>query len=140
MTAAVWLAMAFGAFQRMYLEVHFVDTRALRHAWIEVPFRRIAGLRPMLHEVSRRTRPGDRVLVVTPHRPWQGGYGYAFRRAQYVLAGREVIPLLDRDRDRVDPRALERATHVACWRECPPLGGFEVVWRSADGTLLRRAR
>jgi hypothetical protein len=55
-----------------------------------------------------------------------------------VLAGRDVIPLLDRARDVVDERNIARATYIACWPECPPISGFDVIWRSEHGTLLRR--
>lgn len=135
---ATWLAIGAGVFQPLYLTIHTLDGKALGALWSEAPFRRIPGLREMLLQVEARTKVGDRVLLWTPHRPWQGGYGYAFRRAQYVLAGREVIPLLDRTRDVVDERSIERAQYVACWPECPPLAGFDAVWRDASGMLLRR--
>lgn len=133
-----WVAIGAGVFQPLYLTIHRQDTKALAAMWTEAPFRKIAGLRTMLVEVEARTKPGDRVLLVTPHRPWQGGYGYAFRRAQYVLAGRDVIPLLDRARDVVDERSIERAQYVACWPSCAPLEGFDLVWRGEPGMLLRR--
>lgn len=144
MTAAVvaaWIAIGAGAFQQIYVNIHFRDTAELRAFWTEAPFRRIPGLRALLLAAEARTKVGDSVLLWTPHRPWQGGYGYAFRRAQYVLAGRDVIPLLDRARDVVEERNIDRATFIACWRQCPPLpsrSGFDVVWRSPDGMLLRR--
>lgn len=133
-----WIAIGAGVFQPLYLRIHTLDGGALRALWTEAPFRRIPGLRAMLLEVEARTNPGDRVLLWTPHRPWQGGYGYAFRRAQYVLAGRDVIPLLDRARDVVDERSIDRAQYVACWPSCPPLAGFDLVWRGEPGMLLRR--
>ena len=136
--AAAWIAIGAGAFQQFYVTIHFTDNTALRTFWTEAPFRRIPGLRQMLLAVEVRTKPGDRVLIWTPHRPWQGGYGYAFRRAQHVLAGREVIPLMDRQRDVVDERNIDRATFIACWPECPPMAGFDTIWRSKDGMLLRR--
>jgi hypothetical protein len=138
LVGASWIAIGAGAFQKLYVTIHFKDTAALRAFWTEAPFRRIPGLRQLLYEVEARTKPGDRILLWTPHRPWQGGYGYAFRRAQYVLAGRDVIPLLDRARDVVDERNIARATYIACWPECPPLNGFDVIWKSEHGTLLRR--
>jgi hypothetical protein len=136
--AAAWIAIAAGTFQPLYLTIHFRDTAAIRAFWTEAPYRRVPGLRQMLIAVEERTSPGDRVLLWTPHRPWQGGYGYAFRRAQYVLAGREVIPLLDRTRGTVEEQNIARATYIACWRACPPMPGFRAIWSSTDGTLLRR--
>jgi hypothetical protein len=140
LTLAAWIAIGAGAFESFYVTVHFRDLEGLRAFWTEVPYRRLSGLRRMLVAVNERTKPGDRVLLFTPHHPWQNGYGYAFRRAQYVLAGRDVLPLLEHDRDAIDPRSLAEATHIACWRDCPPFVGFDVVWRSDDGMLLRRAR
>jgi hypothetical protein len=135
---AAWTAIGIGAFQKLYVTIHFRDTAALRTFWTEAPFRQIPGLRRLLMEAEARTKPGDRVLLWTPHRPWQGGYGYAFRRAQYVLAGRDVIPLIDRASGVVEERNIARATYIACWPECPPLTDFDVIWRSEAGTLLRR--
>jgi hypothetical protein len=136
--AAAWIAIGAGAFQQLYVAIHFTDTAALRTFWTEAPFRRIPGLRRMLLAAEARTQPGDRVLLWTPHRPWQGGYGYAFRRAQHVLAGRDVIPLIDRDSGAVVERNIDRATFIACSPGCPPIAGFDVIWRSEDGMLLRR--
>ena len=138
LVVGAWIAIGVGAFQRLYVTIHFQDTDALRAFWTEAPFRQIPGLRRLLFAVEARTKPGDHILLWTPHRPWQGGYGYAFRRAQYVLAGRDVIPLLDRARDVVDERNISRATYIACWRECPRIDGFDLIWRSEDGMLLRR--
>jgi hypothetical protein len=137
---AAWIAIAAGSFHRLYLTIHVDDTAPLRAFWSEVPYRRMPGLRQMLVAVDTRTNAGDRVLVWTPHRPWQGGYGYAFRRAQYVLAGREVLPLLDRRTSVIDDGNITRATYIACWRECPAMDGFVEVWRNEDSMLLRRSR
>jgi hypothetical protein len=122
------------------VKIHFTDHAQLRSYWTEAPFRRLPGLRRFLYDVEARTKPGDRVLLWTPHRPWQNGYGYAFRRAQYVLAGRDVIPVIDYPRDVEAPHNIDRANFVACWRECPPIDGFAIVWRSADGELRRRVQ
>jgi hypothetical protein len=138
LVVAAWIAIGAGAFQKLYVTIHFQDRDALRMFWTEAPFRQIPGLRRLLLAVEAQTKPGDRILLWTPHRPWQNGYGYAFRRAQYVLAGREVIPLLDRERDVVDERNIARATYIVCWRNCPPIDGFDGIWRSEDGMLLRR--
>jgi len=138
--AAAWIAIGIGAFQQLYVTIHFTDRAALSKYWSEAQYSRIPGLREMLLEVEQRTKPGDRVLIWTPHHPWQQGYGYAFRRAQYILSGREVIPFLDRERDVVDESSIARAEFIACWRDCPRFDGFAPAWRSADGMLLRRVR
>lgn len=137
--AATWIAIGIGAFQKLYVTVHFINREAWRRQWVEAPYRNIPGLRQLLHETEARTKVGDRVLLWTPHRPWQGGYGYAFRRAQYVLAGRDVLPVMDRGRDVEDYRYLPVADYVTCWPECPPFPGFELVWRGEkNGMLVRR--
>jgi hypothetical protein len=137
---AASLAIGIGAFQQLYLRIHFVDPTSTRLQWTEFPYRRVPGLRGMLFQVEQRTPQRAAVLLWTPHRPWQGGYGYAFRRAQYVLAGRDVIPYLDRERDVDMPQNVARADYIACWPACPTFPGFEVTWRSRDGMLLRRVR
>ena len=138
--AVVFLAVAaigIGAFQVFYLEIHFTDRARLREMYSALPYRRIPGLQELLVATAARTPMGSRVLIATPHRPWDGGYGYAYRRAQFVLAGREVIPLLDPKTEQPSPENVRRAEYIACWRECPQ-GRFEVLWRGRDAQLLRR--
>lgn len=131
-------ALAAGAFQTFYLRIYTMDRAALRASLTELSVRQIPGLRGLLLEVERRTPPGAKILLVLPHRPWQNGYGYGFRRAQYLLAGREVLPLIDHDSGAVDPAGLVRAEYVVCWRGCQVPPAFHVVWRGADGMLLER--
>lgn len=138
LAVAAWLAIGIGAFQTFYLRIWTADRAALRHQYVELPFRRIPGWRTLLEETAARTPPGARILIGLPHRPWQSGYGYGFRRAQYVLHGRDAIPLLDRETDRVDDAALERADFVVCWRGCEQPPGFTLVWQSDDGMLFGR--
>lgn len=140
LAAAAWLAIGIGAFQTFYLRIWTADRSALREQYGELPFRRIPGWRTLLEETATRTPPGARILIALPHRPWQSGYGYGFRRAQYVLAGREAVPLLDRESGRIDDAALARVDFVVCWRGCPQPPGFVEIWRGADGSLLRRVR
>ena len=135
---AAWIAIAIGAFQAFYLRIWTTDRAALREQYVELPYRRIPGWRSLLGEAAARTPPGARILIALPHRPWQSGYGYGFRRAQYVLAGREAVPLLDRETERVDDAALGRADFVLCWRECPPPPGFALVWQNEQGMLFGR--
>ncbi|HYC59572.1 MAG TPA: hypothetical protein VEK79_08395 [Thermoanaerobaculia bacterium] len=133
-----WAAIAIGAFEPFYLRIYAQRT-ALSKQWLELPYRRIPGLRTVLNEANLRTPPGARVLIALPHRPWQSGYGYGFRRAQYVLQGKVAVPLLDRTTDMLDPSSVRRADYIICWRECVTPPGFAVAWRNQDGALLRRA-
>lgn len=137
---AAWLAIGVGASQRFYLRIYAQDRAVLGRQLTELPYRQIPGLRALLVETDRRTPPGARILIALPHREWQRGYGYGFRRAQYVLQGKVAIPLLDRATDRIRPNAVNDADHVLCTPGCPPPGGFTPVFHSADGVLWRRAQ
>lgn len=136
---AAWAAIGIGAAETFYLRIYRQDRASLGAYLQELAYRQIPGLRKLLHEADARLPPGARVLIALPHRPWQAGYGYGFRRAQYVLQGKVAIPLLDRATDTVDPTSLSRADYVLCWRACSTPPGFEIIWRNQDGVLLRRA-
>jgi hypothetical protein len=69
------------------------------------------------------------VAIFAPFR-WDDGYEYAYARALYPLAGRRVVRFDQRD----------RANFVAAYRVTPELPDFVVIWRGADGALLRRVR
>jgi hypothetical protein len=137
---AAWAAIGIGAGELFYLRIYRQDQARLGAYYRELPYRHIPGFRAALEEAQRRTPAGARVLIELPHRPWQGGYGYGFRRAQYVLQGKEAVPLLDRATDRVDPTSVNRSDFVLCWRECQMPPGFEIAWRGQDGILLRRVQ
>ena len=135
---AALAAMVFGSFEPYYLRIYRVDGAALRAQWTELPYRKVPGLRQLLLEVARRTPPGARILIATPHRPGLGGYRYAFERSHFILAGRELVPLLDPANEKRIPLRLESVDYIACWHECTPPRGFNPVWKSNDGVLLRR--
>ena len=134
-----FLAILIGSFETFYLRVLTIDSSMLRANWTELPYRKVPGLRQMLIEVDRRTPHGARVLLATPHRSGEGGYRYAYARAQYLLAGRELVPLLDPYTEQRVPLQLDSVDYIACWHECAAPRGFAVVWKSSDGVLLRRA-
>ena len=137
-TIAVWLAIGAGAFEQFYLQIHRRNHAAMAAGFTELPYRRIPGLRTLAIEVDRRTPPGARILLVLPHRTWKGGYEYGFRRAQFLLYAKRVLPLIDEE-GRLLRDNLQRAEYVACWRECELPGGYEILWRGPDGLLARRA-
>jgi hypothetical protein len=101
------------------------------------PDRRTRDYPAFLQEVAARTRPGDSIVIVVPIRYWRTGYGYAYYRASYFLAGRRAIPILDDD-DRLRRERLAQTDYVALWR-MPELPGYSVVWRGHGGVLMRRA-
>lgn len=137
---AAWIAIGIGAAETFYLRIYGDDRARLHAELLELPYRQIPGYRALLAEADRRIPAGARVLIALPHRPWQRGYGYGFRRAQYALQGKQAIPLLDRATERIDPASLGRSDFVLCWRDCAVPRGFDVVWRNSDGILLRRVR
>lgn len=134
---AAVLALAAGACQTFYLRIYTMDRAALRASFTGLAVRRIPGLHELLLETGRRTPPGATILLVLPHKPWQNGYGYGFRRAQYFLAGREVIPLIDRESGAVDPSGIARAEYMVCWRGCAIPPGFQVMWQQEGGLIAR---
>ena len=131
-------AIAVGSFQTLYLDIWRRDAAQMRAQWTELPYRKLPGLRQLLVEADRRTPQGARILLATPHKPGEGGYRYAYARALYILAGRELVPLLDPTSEKRVPLRLESVDYIACWGDCAAPRGFAVIWKSNDGALLRR--
>jgi len=117
---------------------------------LRFPFYRRAALAPVferyadrmwlpyaafLRGVREHTTNGQTIAVLVPTLDWDRGYSYAYYRASYFLAGREVLPLADEAR-RVHPENLQRAQFVASWRAAIPRG--TVVWSGDGGVLVRR--
>jgi hypothetical protein len=123
--AAALLAIAAGSFQPFYLKVLRQDWRQLGAYLTELPYRKAPGLRELCVETGKRTPPGATVMLVAP----VNGYEYSFRRAQYLLAGRDVIPM---------GRAAAPPAFIACAGNCPAPPGFVSVWRSDRGMLLKK--
>jgi hypothetical protein len=90
-----------------------------------------------LRGVRAHTRNGERVAVIVPAAKWERGYSYAYYRASYLLAGREVLPLVD-ERDRFRRENLLRADVVASWRAPVPATHPNLVWSGDGGVLVRR--
>jgi hypothetical protein len=138
--AAAMLAMAAGAFQPMYVRVFAMDANAVRARFTELPYWRLSGLRRLLLQAGARTPPGATVALWAPFNEWDGGYGYAFRRAPFVMPDKHIVPMLESDRDQPTTRYLAGAQYLVCWHACPPVTGFETMWRSSDGELMVRRR
>lgn len=115
------VALAAGSFQPFYLKVWRQDVRQLGAYLSELPYRRMPGLRQICLEADRRTRPGDRVLFLAR---MPDGTDYAFRRAQYLMAGKDVVIAGDADT-------------IVCLPACTARG-FRTVWRSDRGAVLQR--
>ena len=89
-------------------------------------------------EVDRSTPQKTRIAIALPFRAWEGGYGYRYYRASYLLPGRQLVPLLAPDRDEPRPGNVALADYLVVWHGRPRVPGFTEVWTTADGTLLRR--
>jgi len=86
--------------------------------------------------VRAHTKSGDTIAIIVPTPKWDGGYAYAFYRASYLLAGREVLPLVT-PKDVVVMENFHRARYAAFWRVRPPAGAH-VVWQGSGGALITR--
>ncbi len=112
----------------------------MRAAFTELPYRKLPGFRQFMIDIDRRTPAGARIAVAFPFGQWEGGYGYGYLRAFFLLPGKQVVPLLAPNTDRPAPENLALADYVAAWHVTPQISGFQTEWRSAEGTLLRRVR
>lgn len=119
------LVIAAGAFQPFYLRVLRQDGRQLSAYLTDRPYRKVPGLRQFCLEVDRRTPLGARILFVAP----SNEYLYAFRRARYLLAGKDLLLV---------GRTETLPEFVACLPRCSVPAGFTVVWRGERGMLLKR--
>jgi hypothetical protein len=134
---AAAIAIAAGAFEPFYLKIFTLDRARFAAGLIELPYRKLPGLRQFLLDVRTHTTKGDVIAVYAPLPQWDNGYDYYYARTLYILAGRRVLPLLD-PQNRPQPQNVARAMYIACYHAVPQTSGFEVVWRSRDGALLRR--
>lgn len=138
MALAAAVAIAAAAFEPFYLAIFRLDRAGLSARLIELPYRKLAGLRPFLLGVRARTRPGDVIAVDAPGYAWDGGFEYYYGRSLYPLAGRQVVPLLDAQ-NHAHREELRRVNYVAVYGRPEEIPGFTLVWRAEHGVLLRRA-
>ena len=95
-------------------------------SWPEYPL--------FLDGVHDHTRAGERIAVAVPGMQSEETYLYAFYRANYLLADREVLPLYYR---KVPQREnLAAAQYLAAWQTSVPVA--HVVWRGHGGVLVSR--
>jgi hypothetical protein len=133
-------AILIGGFQPFYLRIFRVDPVAMRANFTEMPYRKLPGFRRFLIEVDRTTVPRSRIAICLPSQEWDGAYGYGYRRASFLLPGKQVVSLLRMDADVPAIENAALADYVACWHGAPRIDGFEISWRNADGTLMKRVR
>jgi hypothetical protein len=119
------------------LRVLLYDRAALAPRFERYADRQWLQYAQFLRGVRAHTRAGERVAVIVPTLDWDNGYSYAYYRASYFLAGREVVPLAD-EMKRVHPENLQRADVVAAWRAPLPTTHRRLVWQGDGGVLVRR--
>ncbi len=106
------------------LRLPFMNRQPISAALTRVPDRAWPEFPRFLEAVRAQTRPGDSIAVIVPGMKWDEGYSYAYYRASYFLAGRDVLPLVTAD-GRTHPENFRAARYIA-------------VWRGDRGVLLRR--
>jgi hypothetical protein len=137
LTRIAFLAIVLASISPMPLFVPFYDRAALDTLFRRYDLPSWHEYGPFLDGVREHTRGGESVAVLVPTPRWEPGYAYAYYRASYVLAGREVLPLMDAD-GRVHPENLFGAELVAVWHAPPPRTHQKLVWSGHGGALLRR--
>ena len=105
------------------LTIFAIDPSLLRDATVarplvapaaELPDTIWPGFTNFLAEVRERTPRGASIAIVVPTTKWDDGYAFAFYRASYLLAGREVLPVVMPE-GRELRENLARAQYVAVW-------------------------
>lgn len=134
-----FVAILCGTFQPFYIQQVYRGREALSLQLTFLRFGKAPELRGLLSEVRQRTRPGDRIALIAPVHRWDEGYAYAYYRASYELAGREVVPLVTWWDEEV-PNNIQFADHVLAWNIAIELPQFEPIWKGQAGTLYRRLK
>ncbi|HEX3068972.1 MAG TPA: hypothetical protein VHX14_10380 [Thermoanaerobaculia bacterium] len=120
------------------LQILFIDREPSARALSEAPDSPLPLYPRFLEGVRAHTQPGDTIAIVIPRMSWNNGYVYAYYRASYFLAGREVLPLVTPENEKV-PENFRAARYIAAFRVNVRMPS-EVVWRGERGTLLRPIR
>ena len=135
--AATLLLILIGGFEPFYLRVFTLDRAREESAFSALPFRKMPGLQTFLQGVDAHTPPNARIAIWLPFHQWEGGYGYAYYRASYLLPGKQVVPLLDQHADRLELDNLAQADYLASFDERIHAPGFESTWQDGHGMLLK---
>lgn len=118
------------------LQLPFIDRTSLVSALARLADGTWQQYPRFLQQVRARTREGDSITAIVPTMKWDDGYSYAYYRASYFLAGRQVLPLITSD-DHFHPENFRAVRYVFVWRT--PVDGRmgAVVWAGEGGVLLR---
>jgi hypothetical protein len=117
------------------LEILLIDREPSARELREAPDLPLPSYPRFLEGVRAHTQPGDTIAIIVPRMSWDNGYMYAYYRASYFLAGREVLPLVMPGNEKV-PQNFRAARYIASFRMNVRTPA-EIVWRGAGGTLLR---
>lgn len=129
-----------GGFERFYLTIFTIDRARAGAAFAELPYRKMPGLRTFLAGVDAHTPPHARIAIWVPFQQWDGGYGYAYYRASYLLPGKQVVPLLALHEDRPDFSNLRQADYLAAFGQPIRAPGFVTTWQDGRGALMKAQR
>jgi hypothetical protein len=132
----VFVALAVLAIHPDLFRFALANRAAMHQAMTRYPDRGWEAYPAFLEQVRARTKPGESIALVVPGMRWDGGYSYAYYRASYFLAGREVLPLVNRY-DAPQPANFARAKYVAAWQR-NVRAPLRPVWSGNGGTLLER--
>ncbi len=122
---------------RRLLLLPFLDRKPISEAFAQRADRLWPQFPRFIEGVRQHTQNGDSIALVTPTLDWDQGYSYAYYRASYFLAGRQVLPLAMDDK-RLEPMNFRRAKYVAVFGRPFPPSHLTPVWSGDGGTLLRR--
>ena len=138
LSIACFAALVIASIRIPPLTLPFVDREPIRRSMTVLPDAGIwwPDYPRFLEAVRAKTQRGDTIALFVPTFSWEGGYSYAYYRASYFLAGREVLPVIVPG-DRRVPQNANRAKYVAIWHGRPP-SGVHVVFEGFGGTLVRR--
>lgn len=117
------------------LQMLFIDRESFARELSESPDLPLPAYPRFLEGVRAHTQPGDTIAIIIPRMSWDNGYMYAYYRASYFLAGREVLPLISPENEKL-PQNFRAARYIAAFRMNVRTPA-EVVWRGERGTLLR---
>lgn len=136
--AIAFAALVIAAIDPALVTVAFTSPEALAAEFVRAADREWWPYYPRYIEAVRAaTPPGSTIAIVVPPMRWDDGYSYAYYRASYLLAGRNVLPVVWRD-DRVLIENVRAAQYVAVWRRPFPEEHLRVVFRGGGGVLLAR--
>jgi hypothetical protein len=117
------------------LQILFIDREPSARELSGFPDRGWNQYPRFLEGVRAHTQPGDTIAIVTPRMAWDRGYMYAYYRASYFLAGREVLPLVTPENEKI-AQNFRAARYIAAFGMNVRMPAV-IVWQGEGGILLR---